>query len=118
MQERRCIPRWQVNKKAGLTFENGVKPMLCVVEDINACGMRVSLSKELFPEAFSNFNLDLDNGCAFDASARVAWSESAYERNIYGLSFNRIDEPAKNRIARYIQDNFPAEMIKRAWRGV
>ena len=118
MEERRSVSRWQINKRADLTFENGVKSIPCVVEDISTCGARVSLHKDLFPEAFSNFSLALDDDCVFDAEANVPWTEKIYERNVFGLSFNRIEESAKSRITQYVKDNFPDEMIKHVWRGV
>ena len=118
MDERRRVARWQINKEADLTFESGVKPIPCVVEDISTCGARVSLNKDLFPEAFSSFNLALDEDCVFNAGANVSWSEKIYERNVYGLSFNRIEEPAINRLTQYIKDKFPDEIIKHVWRGI
>jgi len=117
MEERRSVARWQINKEAGLTFEDGVSPIPCVVEDISTRGMKVSLRRELFPEAFSNFKLALAEDFAFDAGAQVAWQDIAHERNIYGLSFNRIEESAKNRISEYVKNNFPGELVKQWWRG-
>ena len=117
MEERRSVARWQINKEAGLTFEDGVSPIPCVVEDISPRGMKVSLRRELFPEAFSNFNIALSDGFEFNSGAQVAWSEKVYEEDVYGLSFSRIEEPVKNRIVQYIKDNFPDEMRKQLWSG-
>lgn len=117
MEERRSVARWQINQEAELTFEEGVRPIPCVVEDISTRGMRVSLNKNLFPEAFSNFNLALAEDLVFNAGAHVAWQDNVCERNIYGLSFNRIEEAVKNRIGQYVQENFPGELVKQWWRG-
>ena len=118
MEERRRVSRWQINQRADLIFENSARPIPCVVEDISTCGARVSMHKDLFPEAFSDFNLALDEDCVFNAGANVAWSEKIFERKVYGLSFNRIEEPAMNRMTQYIKDKFPDEIIKHVWRGI
>ncbi len=117
MDERRRVARWQIRKEAGLTAEEGIKPIPCVVEDISTQGVCISSRKALFPEVFTNFKLALSEDFAFCAGARVAWQDSVYERNIYGLSFNRIEEPVKNRIAQYVHDNFPEQMVKQWWEG-
>ncbi len=118
MDERRCVTRWQINQNAELTVENGIKPIPCVVEDISPLGMRLSLGKELFSDCFSNFNLALSDDCAFNADARVAWSEKAFERNIYGICFNRIEESAKSRISEYVRANNSDEIARQCWKGL
>jgi c-di-GMP-binding flagellar brake protein YcgR len=117
MEERRRGARWQINQRAGLTVKDGLSSIPCVVEDISTRGMRLSLKKSLFPEAFSNFNIALSDGFEFNSGAQVAWSEKVYEEDVYGLSFSRIEEPVKNRIVQYIKDNFPDEMRKQLWSG-
>jgi pyridoxine 5'-phosphate synthase PdxJ len=112
MEERRSVSRWGIQKDAGLTFENGISPIHCIVEDISTCGMKVSLNRDLFHEAFSNFRLALAEDLEFNVGAHVAWHDNAYEKNIYGLSFNRIEESAINWINEYVENNFSGELIK------
>ena len=57
MDERRIMPRWQINQQAELTVENGVKSIPCVVEDISPGGICLSLKRNLFSDVFSNFKL-------------------------------------------------------------
>jgi len=118
MEERRGAARWQINKRAELTVKDGLRPIPCLVEDISGRGMRIALTKDLFPEVFANFNLSLSEAFTFDAEARLAWSEKIYEKNIYGLAFERMEEPVREGITRYIKDNFPAEMAKQVWSGI
>ena len=117
MEERRQVMRWQSNKEAGLTFEGGISPIPCTVEDISSRGMRVSLKRELLPEAFSSFRLALSEDFEFNAGCRVAWQDTAYEKNIYGLSFNKIEGPVRTRINEYVKNNFPGELARQWWRG-
>jgi len=118
MDERRIKPRWQINQGAELTFENGVRPVSCVVEDISLEGMRVSSNKNLFDEAFANFKLTLSEDFEFSAGANVSWHDAMYERNIYGLSFNRVAGETKNKISEYVKNNFHSELVKQWWKGV
>jgi c-di-GMP-binding flagellar brake protein YcgR len=117
MQERRRAARWQINKEAGLTFEGGISPIPCTVEDISTSGMKVSLNRNLFHEAFSNFRLALAEDLVFDVGAHVAWHDNAYENNIYGLSFNRIEESAISWINEYVKNNFSGGSVEQWWRG-
>ncbi len=118
MEEQRYAARWKINQEAELSVDEGIKPIPCVVEDISSRGMRVALEKDLFPEVFANFNLALSDDFTFNAGAQVAWAEKIYEKNVYGLSFSRIEESTKSRISQYVKDNFPAEMTKQIWSGI
>lgn len=118
MDERRNMPRWQINQEAELTVEDGIKPIPCVVEDISPGGMCISLKRNLFDEVFSNFKLTLAQDFQLDVGAHVAWRTQQYEKNIYGLSFNRIEEPIKNRIQEYVWKNFPNLLVQQWWKGL
>lgn len=117
MDERRNMPRWQINQQAELSVENGVKPIPCVVEDISSAGMRIALNRNLFDDVFSNFKLALANDFELDVGAHVAWREQADEKNIYGLSFNRSEESLKNKINEYIKKNFYNLLVEQWWKG-
>ncbi|MFA5350016.1 MAG: PilZ domain-containing protein [Candidatus Omnitrophota bacterium] len=107
MQERRQVARWQLDKEAGLVFDGGISFIPCTVEDISTSGMKISLSRDLFHEVFSSFRLALTEGLVFDMGAHVAWHDNAYEKNIYGLSFNRIEESAISWISEHVKNNLP-----------
>ncbi|MDD5108541.1 MAG: PilZ domain-containing protein [Candidatus Omnitrophica bacterium] len=118
MDERRIEPRWQINQEAELTVENGVRAIPCVVEDISPTGVCVSLKRNLFDDVFLNFKLALAQDFELDIGAHVAWRDQSYEKNIYGLSFNRIDDSVKSRIGEYVKKNFPGLLVKQWWKGV
>jgi hypothetical protein len=117
MDERRIMPRWQINQEAELTVENGIKSIPCVVEDISSGGMCISLKRNLFDDVFSNFKLALSEDFKLDIGAQVAWRDQSYEKNIYGLSFNRSDDSRSSRIGEYIRKNFPDLLVKHWWKG-
>ncbi|MDO8489172.1 MAG: PilZ domain-containing protein [Candidatus Omnitrophota bacterium] len=118
MDERRIEPRWQINQDAELTVENGVRAISCIVEDISSTGVCVSLKRNLFDDVFSKFKLVLAQDFELNIGAQVAWRDQSYEKNIYGLSFNRIDDSVKSRIGEYVKKNFPGLLVKQWWRGV
>jgi len=118
MDERRIMPRWQINQGAELIVENGFKPIPCVVEDISSGGMRISLKRNLFDDVFSNFKLALSADFELDVNAHVAWRDQAYENNIYGLSFNRVEDSLRDKIKDYVSKNFPNLIVKHWWEGL
>lgn len=117
MDERRNMSRWQINQGAELTVENGIKPIPCVVEDISHGGMCISLRRNLFDDVFSNFKLALAEDFELNVGAQVVWRQEQFERNIYGLSFNRIDKSAKDELDQYINKNFHGLIVKHWWEG-
>ncbi|HNW40142.1 MAG TPA: PilZ domain-containing protein [Candidatus Omnitrophota bacterium] len=117
MDERRIKPRWQINQGAELTFENGVHAIPCVVEDISQSGMRVALRRNLFDDVFSNFKLAFTNDFELNLGAQVVWREEKFEKNIYGLVFNRIDKMALEGLDQYIENNFHDLVVKHWWEG-
>ncbi len=117
MDERRADPRWPINQGAELTVENGVRAIPCVVEDISHGGMCLSLRRNLFDEVFSNFRLALAEDFELDIGATVSWRQEQYEKNIYGLSFNRVDQSLRDRLDQYINKNFHGLVVKHWWEG-
>ena len=117
MDERRIKPRWQINQGAEITFENGVRPIPCIVEDISHGGMRISLRRNLFDDVFSNFQLTFTEDFQLNLGAQVVWRQDRFERNVYGLSFSQIDESAKNELDQYINNNFHGLIVKHWWEG-
>lgn len=117
MDERRVMPRWQITQEAELTVENGLRPIPCVVEDISAGGMCISLRRNLFDDVFSSFKLALGMDFELNLGARVAWRDQTSERNIYGLSFNRIEDSVKGKIGDYVKKNFPELLVRQWWKG-
>lgn len=117
MNERRIMPRWQINQEAALTIENAFRAIPCVVEDISPGGICISLKRNLFDDVFSNFNLTLSQDFELNAGAHVAWRDQTDEKNIYGLSFNRIEDSLRKKIGEYVQKNFPDLLVKQWWKG-
>ncbi len=117
MDERRSMPRWQINQEAELKIENAFRAIPCVVEDIGPGGIRISLKRNLFDDVFSNFKLALSGDFELNAGAQVVWHDQTSEKNIYGLSFNRIEDSTRSRIGQFIQEKFPDVLVRQWWKG-
>lgn len=121
MDERRCVPRWAVNKDAQLQVEDHPNLIPCTVEDISTGGMRITLGRHLFPEVFSSISLALGEALTFEAGAHVAWQEKSDGKNTYGLLFSKIDDSQRSRVEQYINANFSEEEREQSnqkwWRG-
>ena len=118
MESRRTSPRLTVNQLAELRIENNLNPIPCIVEDISAGGMRVSLGRNLFSEVFSNVNFALSDNFSFDVGATVAWQENKEGRNTYGLCFDRIDDLDRERISQFVGSDLSEKERDNWWKGL
>lgn len=118
MEERRIYPRMKVDRAASCMIENRIAPIVCNVEDISLSGIRITMLKKLLPEVFSNVTLDIPNALSFNAGAHVAWHDEYEGKNTYGLSFNRIDDADKDKIAAFIRDNSFKDLREQWWKGL
>jgi c-di-GMP-binding flagellar brake protein YcgR len=121
MDERRCVPRWTVNREAQLQVEDHPNLIRCVVEDISTKGMRLTLGRYLFPEAFSNITVALGDALNFNVNAHVAWQEKVDCYSTYGLQFSNIDDEQRSKLEHFIDANFSdkekEESNGKWWRG-
>ncbi len=116
MEERRISPRLAINQFASLVVGDSIKPIPCTVEDISASGMRVSLSKYLFPEVFSNVSFALTDNFSFDVGANVRWQESTDTNNTYGITFTRIEDSDRSRIEQFVNSSLEEDKKSNWWR--
>jgi len=118
MDERRKLPRWEVNKevKVWIPMTQGFSHF--VLEDIHLKGMRVSFNRKLPHEKTVRMSFDMDNNYEFiKVETQICWRVENEQRNCYGLSFSQINEEAKQKIDRYITANC-YDQIKNKWWSV
>jgi c-di-GMP-binding flagellar brake protein YcgR len=115
MDERRQLPRWELGKEAGFWLTQRQEFRLCVIEDLNLKGMRVSFDKQLPLEQPVRVSLGLDDKSdLMKLEVDVPWVRPDKERYVYGISFNRIAETDKERLYQYISNNC-SKQIKEKW---
>jgi hypothetical protein len=111
MNERRNIPRWQINRQAKVKLEDAECFTDCQIKDINFKGIQISLGEKLSKDTFIRLSLCLDEDCAISIEAWVVWHKTKDGSNSYGLYFTRIKDTDKEKTYRFVQRCCP-EQIK------
>jgi hypothetical protein len=115
MVERREIPRWEVKREAKVWMPQTQGFSHCIIEDFHLKGMCVSFDKKLPQQGSLRMSFALGDG--FDMikiEAKIPWAKEEQGRYIYGLSFSRIFETDKDKIAQYI-NNYCSDQFKDKW---
>ncbi|MEW6101299.1 MAG: PilZ domain-containing protein [Candidatus Omnitrophota bacterium] len=115
MQERRCIPRWQVDRQAKATLEGALTCTDCSVKDINFKGCQLALGMKLHSDTFTKIKLCLSDDCTLYIEAWVAWHRTIDVTNVYGLYFSKINDNDKEQIYQFVRKNFSEELTKKWW---
>jgi len=110
---RRCV-RWQINKKAQIELAGEFTE--CVILDMGFNGARISLERKLAHDAFLKLNINLSADLNFQVEAWVAWHKSREGINLYGIYFAKIRDTDKERIFKFIRNNFPQQVNKEWWK--
>ena len=117
MDERRLLPRWQVNREAKVWLTQTQEFSQCIIEDINLKGMCASFNNRLPKEEPLNMSLALeDNSNPLRLEVNLPWVRETEGRYVYGMSFSKILDPDKDRIYEYI-NNHCSEQLKDKWWG-
>ena len=118
MDERRQLPRWQVNRQVKVWLSQMQEFNQCIIEDINLKGMCASFDKQLPQERPVYMSLGLeDDSDIMQLEVNLSWSKEDQGRYVYGLSFIKIAEHDKNKIVHYINANCCYQFKKKWWEG-
>jgi hypothetical protein len=112
MNERRNIPRWQINRQAKVKLEGAESFTDCQVKDINFKGIQISLGLKLQKDSFLKLCISLVEDYILDIETWVVWHKTIGDSNTYGLYFTRIKDNDKEKIYRFVH-KFCPEQIKR-----
>ena len=116
MEERRMLPRWQINRSARLKFKGMDNSIDCQVKDINQKGMQVIVGEGLASENLPLcLDIELDNGYVLDAQAAIAWHADSGVDNTYGLYFTRLRDADREKIYQLIRTYCPEQFKQRMW---
>ncbi len=110
---RRCV-RWQINKRAQIELADAVTE--CVILDIGFSGARISLEKKLAHDKLFKLNISLSPAVRFQVEAWAAWHKARDGVNIYGIYFARIKDADKERMFKFIRENFPQAINTEWWK--
>ena len=117
MDERRQLPRWEINKAAKVWMTQTQGLSNCVVEDMHLKGMRISCDKQVFQQPVVSLSFSIgDNFESIKIEAQIPWAKEDQDRHVYGLSFTKIGDYDKEKIYQYISTNC-SDQFKDKWWG-
>lgn len=116
MIDRRRITRWQVECKAGIKLEEEDVFYECSLLDICLKGAKVALERKLEKDKVLKLALALSRELIIRVEAWIAWQRTIDGHNICGLYFCRITDVNKEKIYRFLRQDFPEE-VDRYWKG-
>ena len=115
MEERRQLPRWEINKEVKVWLPEARSFRYAYVKDIHLKGMCVASDKRLFQQQVVKMAFAI--GESFDlikVEAEIPWVREDDGRYFYGLSFTRIDDLEKDKIYQYYSTNC-YDQLKHKW---
>lgn len=117
IEERRRNSRWQINQERKINvLEDNPFLLDGIIDDITFRGARVSLRHRLPEKTVLSLTINSPMGLVLGGlEATVVWRRESEEINIYGLSFNRINDRNKQKIYDFVYDNFPQEITRHWW---
>lgn len=118
MQDRRRITRWQIDRPAQIKLEGAEVFAEVKVLDINFKGIQISLKIKLPKDTFLNLKIVLSEEFSLDAEAWMVWQKTVDGHNIYGLYFSKISDSDKEKIYKFVYNNFPQAITKQWWQGL
>lgn len=117
MQLRRRLVRWQLDIDARLILEESAETKECTLHDINYNGARVSFAEKLSLDTFLKLRLCLSSGLTLCVEAWVVWHKFIEGVNVYGLYFTRIKDSDKEKLSKFVRNDFAEQVSKEWWKG-
>ena len=114
-QERRQIPRWQVNRLARLRVAKAQDFTQCTIEDLNLKGMRISMPDPLPQAQPLRVSLNLEENINLELEVQIPWARQQEDSYAYGLSFSKIKDFDKQRLLVYLNNNCSEQMKEKMW---
>ena len=114
MDERRQVPRWQINREAGVSINGEAGVGHSLVENINLKGMCLTLPDRLPQLGSTQLSLTIEDGLFIDVDVRVPWVREHNGRYRHGVFFYRIKDQDRESIYKYVNRRFP-ELFQHCW---
>ena len=114
MEDRRQIPRWQINKAASVFFEGAASASHGLVENINLKGLCLALEEKLPQDRPARMALTIDDNLYIDIEAGIPWVRAQDGHYVHGMCFTRIMDADRENIYKYVNDHFP-HLLRSGW---
>lgn len=115
MQDRRRCARWQATRMTRMKLEGKQEYVECNLNDINFKGLQISCLEKLPLDTNLKLNIAISQDFYLNVEAWVAWHRCVDKYNVYGMYFTRIKDSDKEKIYKFIRNDFPEEIRKKWW---
>lgn len=117
LNEKRYLPRWNVNNRVLYLKEEGLAYQECRSRDINAEGACICPSEALAVNQPLKLTFYLSEGIAVYAQGKVKWVKNQADQKIVGLQFDNVSEKTQDMILQYAFNFNKAALTKHWFQG-
>lgn len=115
MRIRRQVPRWRTDIPAKAKLDDAPSFVNCTLSDISFKGCKIALLEELPRDRYFKLSIILSGNYILNIEAWVAWHKTAADYNVYGLYFSKLRENDREKIYRFIREDFTEQINKQWW---
>lgn len=117
-QERRYLPRWEVDNKIIYSKEAETLLHQCQSKDISATGVCLRTAQDIPPDAKLNLTIYLEENIEpIVVHGQVRWKAARGEENLVGIQFDRVNDKTSDLIFRYAFQNKRDQLMKNWFKG-
>lgn len=118
MHIRRRYNRWQIDRPAKIRLADAQECADCTIRDISFKGAEISLQAKLPLDKFLKLDIMLSDDAVLNVEAWVVWHKGSEGANSYGLYFTNVKDQDKDKIYRFVYNNYPQLIRKQMWDGM
>ncbi|HPB67422.1 MAG TPA: PilZ domain-containing protein [Candidatus Omnitrophota bacterium] len=100
-QEKRYLPRWEVNNRVLCRTDEGFDSVECRSMDLSCAGVCLVMRQRLQPAEKVKLTIYLTEAKAVEVDGHVAWSRVSGYGNLAGISFENTELEIQDTILKY-----------------
>ncbi|MFA5276283.1 MAG: PilZ domain-containing protein [Candidatus Omnitrophota bacterium] len=113
--ERRFV-RWVLHRSVKFRQGGAEAPCRdCVITDLSFKGAKINIPVKLPRDTFMQLSIILAEDFILNVEAWVVWYKTVDGINSYGLYFSKIHDHDKEKIYRFIYENYPKQLNEKRW---
>ena len=117
-QDRRYLPRWEVDNKIIFQKGNDPIPHECRSKDIAATGACIRAMEDISPSQILNLTIYLANDIEpIQVHGKAVWRQKKDNEHLIGIQFNSISDTTSDRIYHYAFEYRKTDLMKNWFKG-
>ncbi|HOW36277.1 MAG TPA: PilZ domain-containing protein [Candidatus Omnitrophota bacterium] len=117
-QDRRYLPRWEVDSKILLRIGDNAVENECRSKDINCAGTCIRTAEKINPNQLLDLTIHLsDDVQPIHARGKAVWSRAQGESNLVGVHFDRIKANDQDLIFQYAFEYKRTDVMRNWFKG-